>query len=217
MEKNNHSNLKNNIMKPFFICCTFVLLLVSSQTLMGQSIPPTNTVKPRQVYSFPIGWATIVGSCDHSSTSGRIFRDTWANNCTVVNPPNGHTKWISGFSTETVESTITGLTIGVVYKLTYYAVELLSTGGDSDGMDYGFDGIIRAYIGGADYDYQLTGGDNCSWATVTFTFPATNTSMPIEFNYAVDPGPNGNMWNISLSTTAVTVDCAAGSVAPTVN
>src|SRR6056300_1632514 len=105
----------------------YICILISSSS-WSQTILPTNS-SPADDNVAPIGWTIIAGSTDISN------KDYWAGwvtypwTETVVDPPNGHTVWVTGFFSEVVGSTITDMTIGEEYSFNFYMCETRSNAG----------------------------------------------------------------------------------------
>ncbi|MDI9882791.1 hypothetical protein [Flectobacillus longus] len=196
------------------VICTAMI-----QEVQAQTVPATNTVTTGTV-KVPTGWTSFAGSTDVSSTTGwaGLIGYPWSG--TVVVPPNGHTVWISGSSTENSGTTITGLTIGNSYNFTFYAAELRTSAAAGGVINDNYDGTLRLSNSTTNTTlgtYPFTGGSSNAWRTFTYTFTATETELPIAFQYLVNPNSNGNMWNVSFGSSAVVSlsTCNAGTTVPT--
>ncbi len=180
------------------------MLFAGFNSSFSQTILPTNS-SPVGANAAPTGWTIIAGSTDISN------KDFWAGwaayawwDAPVVDPPNLHTVWVTGFYTEVVGTTITGLTIGVEYNMNFYMCETRSNAGGTPTV---FDGTLQATIGGVDHLYPFTGGIDNSWSLQTLTFTATAPSMLISFRYQPTAPVNGNFWNISFGDDVVEIGC----------
>tara|TARA_B110000037_G_scaffold112767_1_gene129978 strand:- start:571 stop:3078 length:2508 start_codon:yes stop_codon:yes gene_type:complete len=186
------------------ILALIVILFAGLNSSYSQAILPTNS-SPEGANAAPVGWTILVGSTDISN------KDFWAGwgayawwDAPVVDPPNTHTVWVTGFYTETVGTTITGLTIGVEYNMNFYMCETRSNAGGAPTI---FDGTLQATIGGVDHLFPFTGGVDNSWSLQTLTFTAIATSQLISFKYQGAAPINGNFWNISFGGDVVEIGC----------
>ena len=96
-------------------------LLVVANVVQAASVPPTDG--PRRESAVPPGWSTGNGGCDTANRTQRNDNLDWAN-APVDLPANGHTTWIAcgglgTFIREAAGTTITGLTSGEDYILTF--------------------------------------------------------------------------------------------------
>lgn len=205
LEPTNKKNISfTNILKLNGALALIFMLFIGVNSSYSQTILPTNT-SPTGNGVAPVGWTVLVGSTDISN------KDYWAGWVgypwyapVVVDPPNLHTVWVTGFYTETVGTTITGLTIGVEYNMSFYMAEMRSNAGGTPTI---YDGTLQATIGGVDHLFPFGGGVDNSWSLETLTFTATATSMAISFKYAGAAPVNGNFWNISFGGDVVEIGC----------
>lgn len=198
-----NSLISNSLMFNGALALMFILFF-SINSSHSQTILPTNS-SPVGANAAPIGWTIMAGSTDISD------KDYWAGwiaypwmDAAIVDPPNLHTVWVTGFYTESVGTTITGLTIGVEYNMDFYMCEARS---DAGGTPTIFDGVLEATIGGIAHTFPFGGGIDNSWSLQTLTFIATSPSMLISFKYEGSPPVNGNFWNISFSDDVVEIGC----------
>ncbi len=180
------------------------MLFAGFNNSFAQTILPTNS-SPVGANAAPTGWTIIAGSTDISN------KDFWAGwgaygwwDAAIVDPPNLHTVWVTGFSNEVVGTTITGLTIGVEYNMNFYMCETRSNAGGTPTV---YDGTLQATIGGIDHFFPFTGGIDNSWSLQTLTFTATSASMLVSFRYQPPGLSNGNFWNISFGDDVVEIGC----------
>ncbi len=198
----NH-NLSNSSLTFKSLYLLFCVFFLGTINVNSQTILPTNS-SPEDDAAAPTGWTIIVGSTDISN------KDYWAGWATYpwedspVDPPNGHTRWVTGFYTEVVGTTISDMTIGVEYTLNFYMAEMRSNAGGTPTL---FDGTLQITVGGVDYLYPFSGGTDNSWSAQELTFTADATDMAVAFKYEGSPGINGNFWNISFSEDDVDPDC----------
>lgn len=200
-----------------FSAFAIMLFTLLSINVHAQFINPTGFSNPGG--RVPAGW-TEVETTDVSN------KDFWNGNSAypwvgmgLSTPPNGDLSFISGTRTEVVGTTITGLTSGVSYTLTFYAAEAQALTGSA--IQYNFDGSLRVSTGtgGTFQDFDFFGGPNSDWMTIQWTFVASATTQVVDFSYkpyVISEGV-GNLWNLSVSPDAVkvtTAPCAAGSAAP---
>lgn len=198
-----------NIKSPQFIktqksiiVLLFFYVLLFNNSIFAQTIPATNTVTTC-INCVPSGWFGVFGSTDISNST------YWAGNTSnpwagvVINPPNGHTTWVTGVTTEMSGTTITGLTVGETYNFKFYAAELINPA--IGGTNNNYDGALGIYNSTNTLlsSYNFTGGASNDWNLFTYSFTATSTSMQLRFRYAVPPGLNSNFWNISFGANAV--------------
>ena len=180
-----------------------ILTLIVSFPALSQTILPTNT-SPVGAGTTAVGWTIITGSCDVSN------QDYWAGWAAypwyepVDNPPNGHTVWVTGFYTEKVGTTISGLTPGEEYNVSFYMCETRSNAGGAPTV---YDGTLGVTIGGITYDFPFTGGTSTDWSLETITFTAVTPSMSMDFAYNPTGPINGNFWNISFGGDIVEPAC----------
>ena len=181
----------------------FTLLLFVCSAVYGQTILPTNT-SPVDDNAAPVGWTIIAGSTDISN------KDYWAGWPTypwfepVVDPPNGHTVWVTGFYSEIVGSTISDLTPGLEYTFNFYMCETRSDAGGAPSI---YDGTLVVTLDGVEYLYPFSGGTSTDWSLETLTFTATDEDMLISFNYQAPHAINGNFWNVSFGDGSVEEPC----------
>ncbi|NOQ75066.1 MAG: PKD domain-containing protein, partial [Crocinitomix sp.] len=191
---------KSQLFKQFLLCA---VLVISGQSINAQTILPTNG-SPEDDAAAPTGWTILVGSTD---ISNKTYWAGWAAypwEDTPEDPPNGHLRWVTGFYTESVGTTISDLTDGVEYTMSFYMAEMRSNAGGTPTL---FDGTLKVTIGGVDYLYPFSGGTDNSWSLQELTFTADATEMAMSFKYDGTPGVNGNFWNISFSEDVVDPDC----------
>ncbi|NOQ75910.1 MAG: T9SS type B sorting domain-containing protein [Crocinitomix sp.] len=201
---NRAKNSLANILRKNGLVLLALMLVTGLNSSYSQTILPTNT-SPTGNGVAPVGWTVLVGSTDISN------KDFWAGWVgypwyapTVVDPPNLHTVWVTGFYSESVGTTITGLTSGVEYNMSFYMAEMRSNAGGGPTI---YDGTLQATIGGVDHLFPFSGGIDNSWSLQTLTFTATAASMAISFKYAGAAPVNGNFWNISFGGDVVEIGC----------
>jgi len=184
-----------------------ILIIFLASELQAQTISATNTA-PACDNCAPPGWSVISGSTDISNSTywaGRI-NYPWVG--TVVNPPNNHTLWVTGFYNEVSGANITGLTPGINYDFDFYKSELQSTAGGP--VIINFDGVLRIYdcnTGVTFGTFPFSGGANNAWTLSTLSFTATSTVQSLCFSYNTNDGINGNFWNVSFGGNVVNPTC----------
>jgi len=176
-----------------------ILFILNIHFIAAQTIPPTNgrTVCSR---CSPPGWTILSGTTDVSNrigwAGGSSPSEQWIGS--VINPPNGHVTWVSGFQTERVGSTVSGLTIGESYNFNFYMAEFRSL--ISGSVTDNFDGVLEITIAGITRRFPFTGGNSNDWSFQTFAFTATSTSELIDIGFET---PSTNFWQISFESAAV--------------
>lgn len=179
------------------------LAILMTFPAFSQTVLPTNT-SPEGAGTTPVGWTILTGSIDVSN------QDFWAGwggypwYEPVDNPPNGHTVWVTGFYTESVATTISGLTIGEEYNVSFYMCETRSNAGGTPTI---YDGTLGVTIGGVTHNFPFTGGTSTAWSLETLTFTATSATMDMAFAYNPTGPINGNFWNISFGGDVVEPPC----------
>lgn len=193
-----------------------MFFIAATHSVTAQTIAPTNGTVGIGVV--PSGWVLFNGTTDISNQTNWGGNASYPWSGSVGLPPTGHTTWVSGFVDERAGTTISGLTIGTSYTFTFHAAELRSDAGGPVNNNY--DGVLRLLNSATNTTlstYNFTGGPSNAWNTFTYTFTATATSLPIAFQYLVDPGINGNFWNVSIVSNALASPCNAGTAAPTLS
>ncbi|NQX98533.1 MAG: T9SS type A sorting domain-containing protein, partial [Flavobacteriales bacterium] len=192
----------------------FVLICLCFQIqLYAQTIPPTGSNPPGG--TLPAGWVDVgaFSTCDVSDVNGWRGLLAWSWEGIVSLPPSGDNTWINGFAgsgLESVKATITGLTIGSPYTFTFYAAELRNKAGVISGVpDNSYDGVLRLFNASTNavlQMYSFSGGSSNAWNTWSYIFTPTSSTLDIGFTYDVDPGANGNTWNISLISPPLPIE-----------
>ena len=190
--------VKNYVTRLFIKRALCLLILILPNIVASQTILPTNS-SPTGFGVAPLGWTIISGTTDISNKDFWGGISPWAES--TVDPPNGHEVWVSGYLAESVGSTISDLTIGVSYTMSFYMCELRYSGGAAP-----YDGVLQVTLDGIEYLFPFTGGIDSSWSEETFTFTATDETMDISFNYETT-GILPNTWCVSFGDDIIEPDC----------
>ncbi|WP_035844189.1 hypothetical protein, partial [Crocinitomix catalasitica] len=194
----------NKLFRLNFILLIAFMFLIGNYESFSQTVLPTNS-SPVDDAVAPLGWTVLVGSTDISN------KDFWAGwaaypwEDSPVDPPNGHLVWVTGFYSEVVGTTITDLTVGVPYSMSFYMAEMRSNAGGPPAL---YDGTLKVTVGVDEFLFPFSGGLDNSWSLESLSFVATAVSMPMKFEYETAIS-NGNFWNISFSDDVVDEECDA--------
>jgi choice-of-anchor C domain-containing protein len=101
---------------------------------------------------------------------------------------------LSGNAAGSVEQTITGLTIGSTYQISF------DMAGNNDGGDVIKD-LIAATIGSVNFSFDVTGTSNTNmgWVAKSFVFTAIATSQLLKFTSAEANAYGAALDNVSIS------------------
>ncbi|MFT5818834.1 MAG: gliding motility-associated-like protein [Crocinitomix sp.] len=141
----------------------------------------------------PLEWFEIIGTPDVSNNYGWMGASPWS--YPVENPPNGHTTWVTGWSSEKSGTWIDELVLGVEYELSFYMAETWSSSGGG-GFEWWTDGTLEVELGDSTYFFEFEGGADFSWYLITITFIATDESMLLTFRNEI--APVYHLWNVSF-------------------
>ncbi len=190
---------------------TVVFLLaffLKNQQINAQTIPGTGTSAGICANCTPIGWGDadplIDGTPEISNRdqAGGPSTVTIGNSATWLNgplplPPSGDVRWISlrdigteinGQPEENVTTTMTGLIIGRIYKLTISSMSVLSNQDGSSSSYYSGTYIDQFdFQTGSDPRRTITAITQEVWANNTIIFVASSTTQ----TFSIYPGGNG--------------------------
>jgi len=167
-----------------------MLFLGVNLSVTAQTIPATNTLSPCVTCDLP-GFTIVSGTTDVHDINGGGTSDVLLQLPNpIVNPPNGHTTWLSGCcGSEFTSTTITGLTMGETYEFNFYIAQMA--------FDYGVgpisstDGNIQITIdGGVGTSTFVITHPFTAWQEETITFTAASTSHTVTIGSSLDPFPN---------------------------
>ena len=173
------------------------------------SVPPTNG-GPAGFDTTPAGWIDVTGTPDISDRFAWGGPDRQGDSTydwvgePVLLPPNGHTRWLSGYRNERVRTTITGLVAGQSYTFTLYSGNFTT-----QTNEYSRSTAVNVFINGAIAGVLSKAGQplNRDWQTHLVTFTATGSNATLDFqntpaNQSTASGQRRH-WNISFGSTSV--------------
>lgn len=175
----------------------FIFLNLIFQNVYAQNHPGTGVLPPTETTicggCAPVGWTNTAGSPDMSDASGwGLDKTAWSKPIPPV--PNGETIWLSAHSGENSEMTITGLTVGVSYTLSFYYMSVKGT----SGLGFtNFSNVLRYQINGS-ATITRNIATEAVWYKEDATFTATSTTAKFVF-IGGSAGFGGEMSHISFA------------------
>ena len=212
-------NMKN-ILTPkriiLLISLSFTLLFTVQSSAQTPTISGTGTSADVCGTCAPTGWANTGGTPDISNQNIAGGGNTLGAGATWVNaplplPPHGDPRWITmrdvgdynNQADENVTTTITGLTVGKLYKITVYVMSSFTNADGGTGNN--------AYYGGSyfdHFDYQigsyprveivLDSDYHDKWVKTNILFVANATSMTLTIFPGDDAVTNSNPQNFEI-------------------
>jgi len=193
---NNNNKKSKNIYNHSVTRLACVMAFSCSTAIAAPSIPDTDDTTWRYQTPSQPGWSNIVGSCDTSSadTYGREAAANAFNSPSLagyvdpVDPlPNaGHSHftscgtWLGG---ESAEATISGLTTGEIYQISFYVAGYRPLA-EQTARTYEVGNIYRLDVG--DESSGFVNFNSTAWIAQTFSFTADDTTETVTIQASGD-------------------------------